>query len=190
LRQALATGQRLKRHVDHPVQRSCVISFDCRHESDYSYSHYSNVPHIALEPLVWPIFIYAATSPDVGLLAEIALWDFANPNQPMRLLFPDRLPGTILLVVLIAVICLRYATRQGNRSLFAREVILLSALVILSAGAPGGLNISFPNAGPFVVLIVILKLVISVTPHSIYAHCSTHPLLTSRSEKSHLLILN
>jgi uncharacterized membrane protein YdbT with pleckstrin-like domain len=45
-----------------------------------------------------------------------------------------------------------------KQDLVRRIVVTACALVVLSAGAPEWLNVSFPNAGPFVVLILILTL--------------------------------
>jgi preprotein translocase subunit SecY len=112
-----------------------------------------------LEPLVWPIFIYAAVSPYLAVLAANTIGYATNPDQVVRSLLPDHVPGAILALLLIALICYRYAMREGNRSLLATDVLLLAALVCLTVGAPAWIGIWFPNAGPFVVLITVMTLI-------------------------------
>lgn len=108
------------------------------------------------EPLVWPIFIYAAVSPWIAVVAEIAASPFTSEATVHTHLMPQRPLGALLAFVLLFLIAVRYGRRSMNVSLALPTALVLFAIQTAAVSAPALTGFFAPSAGPFVVLATVV----------------------------------
>ena len=119
----------------------------------------------AAEPLVWPIFIYAAVSPWFAVAVQIVAGSLSEAPLAYEIVLPHRPAGAVLAIAILLAVAGRYGRRRGGLALVIPEAAVLSAILFASTVAPQFVAFIIPGGGYLVVMAAVATVIL--TSHQI-----------------------